>query len=356
MFRLLLLANASSIHTFRWVTAIAAQGHEVHLASSEPLLDKVDGNFTFHRLPYATNFKYFATVPIVRRLVRVIKPDLFHAHYASGYGTTAAFVNFHPTLLSIWGGDVFDFPRRSFLHRTLLKFNLERTDVLLSTSHVMARETSQYTVKPITVIPFGIDLHRFKPQKVTSLFQPHEIVIGTIKSLEEWYGIHYLLGAFKLLKERYPQKCLKLLIVGEGTQEAELKALAHRLDIERETVFTGKVTYVEVPRYHNMLDIFVAVSIRESFGVAAVEASACGKPVVVSNVDGLPEVVENGVTGLIVPPHDPIATANAIEQLIAAPESRVWMGTAGIERVRRLYNWETNVAMMLQIYQGLLSN
>lgn len=356
MFRLLLLANAASIHTFRWVSAIVAQGYEVHLASFEPLLDRIDGQFTFHRLPYKTNLKYFAVVPKVRRLIREIKPNLFHAHYASGYGTTAAFVNFHPTLLSIWGGDVFDFPRRSFLHRALLKFNLKQSDVLLSTSHVMARETALYTKKSIVVIPFGIDLQCFKPQSVKSLFQPHEIVIGTIKALEEWYGIQDLLTAFKLLKDRYPNKCLKLLIVGEGTQEAALKALTRQLGIEHETVFTGKIPYAEIPRYHNMLNIFVAVSIRESFGVAAIEASACGKPVVVSDVDGLPEVVEDGVTGLLVPPRDPVSTANAIEQLIAAPELRAHMGAAGIERVRRLYNWETNVVMMMQIYQSVLSN
>jgi len=81
-------------------------------------------------------------------------------------------------------------------------------------------------------------------------------------------------------------------------------------------IFTGKVPYNEVPKYQNMLTISVSVSDSESFGVAILEASACEKPVVVSNVGGLTEVVEDGVTGIIVPPRNPEKTAEAIEKLL----------------------------------------
>jgi len=97
------------------------------------------------------------------------------------------------------------------------------------------------------------------------------------------------------------------------------------------TVFTGKVNYGEVPKYHNMLTISVFPSIfeSESFGVSILEASACEKPVVVSNVGGLPEVVDDQKTGFIVPPKDPEKLAEAIEKLILNESLRLQIGKAG---------------------------
>lgn len=102
-----------------------------------------------------------------------------------------------------------------------------------------------------------------------------------------------------------------------------------------------------------MLTVSVSVSDSESFGVAVIEASACAKPVVVSNVGGLPEVVEDGVTGIIVPPRDPEATAEAIENLILSQDLRTKMGTEGRKRVGRLFDWDKNVKQMAKIYQAI---
>ncbi|MCD7873785.1 MAG: glycosyltransferase [Acidaminococcaceae bacterium] len=147
---------------------------------------------------------------------------------------------------------------------------------------------------------------------------------------------------------------LKLLIVGEGSQKTYLKKLAEDLGIAEDSVFTGKIVHSLVPVYDNMLSISVSVSNSESFGVAVIEASACEKPVVVSNVGGLPEAVEDGVTGLIVPPRNPEKTALAIEKLILDSSLRAEMGKAGRKRAFQLYNWHNNVQQMISIYKGAL--
>jgi glycosyltransferase involved in cell wall biosynthesis len=103
-----------------------------------------------------------------------------------------------------------------------------------------------------------------------------------------------------------------------------------------------------------MIDISVIVSNQESFGVSVIEAGACENPVVVSNVGGLPEVVEDGVTGIIVPAKNPIATADAIEKLILDKSLRESMGKAGRKRVEALYKWENNVEQMMEIYYKTL--
>ena len=354
--RILFLASAATTHTGRWVNAISAEGYEVHLLSLDPPQVHLDPAVRCHRSPFPPKWGYIANAPWARKLISDLKPDIIHAHYATGYGTLAALAGFHPTILSVWGSDVFDFPNQSALHRRLLKFNLARADKILSTSHVMAVETAKYTRKPIEVTPFGIDLEQFKPCQVDSLFDASDIVIGTVKTLEEKYGIEYLIRAFSLLKQAHPEESLKLLIVGGGSQEAYLRGLTRELGIATDTVFTGKVPHAETPRYHNMLTVSVTPSIldSESFGVAVLEACACAKPVVVSNVGGLPEVVEDGVNGFVVEPRSPEQTADAIERLLGDQDLRERMGRAGRERVRRLYDWRASVEQMVGIYGRML--
>jgi glycosyltransferase involved in cell wall biosynthesis len=150
---------------------------------------------------------------------------------------------------------------------------------------------------------------------------------------------------------------LKLLIVGGGSQDKYLKELVKKLEIDRDTVFTGKVPYDEVINYYNMLDIYVAVSTldSESFGVAVLEASSCEKPVIVSDVGGLPEVVENGVTGFVVPARDSDSTAIAMEKLILDKQLRERFGANGRSRVLKNYLWQDNVRQMQEIYEEMLN-
>jgi glycosyltransferase involved in cell wall biosynthesis len=306
-------------------------------------ISKVIGNIT--------KLSYLVKLPLVKREIKSFKPDIVHAHFASSYGLLGSLSNFHPFIVSVWGSDVFDFPEISPLHRALLRFNLSRADRVLSTGVIMARQTNRFTHKPVKVTPFGVDINQFSP--MTRVVHPG-IVVGTVKTLEPKYGVEYLLHAFKVVSERNPQLRLSLLVVGGGSQQEPLEALAARLKIQESVTFTGHVPYREIARCHNMIDVSVFTSTSEAFGVAAVEASACGNPVVASNVGGLPEVVEHGVTGFIVPPRDPQKTADAIEKLVLDASLRSCMGSAGRQRVKKLFNWDDNVSQMIEVYDSTL--
>lgn len=365
--KLLLLMDASSPHSIKWATSLARQGFDLVIFSLGDVSVKSYESFKNIRLVTLgqkvtrnegawSKLKYLHGLSFLREVINDFKPDIVHAHYATSYGLLGALSGFHPLVTSVWGSDVFSFPNKSLLHKWMLKYNLKKAEKILSTSHVMAEETRKYTSKNIEVTPFGIDLAVFKPELVASPFAPGDIVIGTVKALEEQYGIEYLIRAFHQVRSSYPQLPLKLLIVGGGSLESYLKALASDLGRDDCVVFTGLIPYNEVYRYHNMLSISVSVSNSESFGVAIIEASACEKPVVVSNVGGLPEVVEDGVTGIVVPPRDVAATAAAIERLILDKGLRLKMGRAGRERVKRLYDWNANVFQMIDIYKRLISS
>ena len=238
----------------------------------------------------------------------------------------------------------------------MIQFNLYRADKILSTSHVMVLETKQYTNKEIHVTPFGIDLSKFKKMEFHTDFSPETIVVGTVKTLSSKYGIDYLIKAFKIVKENNSDLSLKLMIVGDGEDKIKLVNLCRNLNISDDVVFVGKVNNNLVPNYLNVIDIYVALSTleSESFGVAIVEASASEKPVVVSNVGGLPEVVANNKTGFVVESKNPQEAAKKIEKLILDKALRVKMGKAGRERVKELYNWEENVSLMVATYSKLI--
>lgn len=356
--KIVLLSSASSIHTARWAVGLYRLGHEVHVITQHLVTESFDQGVHLHILPFRGVLGYFTMAPAVRKLLNEIKPDIVNAHYASGYGTTARIVGYHPWLLSIWGSDVYEFPYKSPLHKWLLKRNLASADAIASTSHCMAGQARSIlpSLQKIHVTPFGIDMNSFKPGKVGTLFGSGCLVVGTVKALKEIYGIKYLIEAFSLVVKKYPDLHLRLLIVGEGELDSILKEQVKSLGLTGLVIFTGKVNHQDVPQYQNMLDISVSVSNSESFGVAVIEASACEKPVIVSNVGGLPEVVEDGVTGLVVPPRNPAAVADAIETLILDKELRSRMGELGRIRVSKLYDWDDNMQSMIEVYESLLEN
>lgn len=314
-----------------------------------------DANVSIVRLtPFGGVARYIFAAPGVRMILGRIKPDIVHAHYATGYGLLGSLAAPSPYVLSVWGSDIYEYPRRSSVHAQLLRFNLGRADYICSTSLAMARETQRYTSKPVAVTPFGVDCEVFTPKPGREGQRP--LVIGTVKTLDHPYGVEYLIRAFASVVERYTERDVRLVIGGDGPLRSSLEGLARQLRVSDRVDFLGHVPQATVPAVLRTFDIFAALSLRESFGVAVLEASACGIPVVASNVDGLPEVVEDGVTGFLIPPADPSAAAAMLLRLLADRTSREEMGAAGRSFVLERYEWGRTATMMDDLYDTALGS
>ncbi len=363
--KVLMLADPGSAHTIKWVKHLCANGVEIYLFGlrefnienysgienfyissiniDKDIFEKSDGSLS--------KIKYIKALPSIKKLIKEFKPDIIHAHYATSYGLLGALSGFHPLIISVYGSDVNEFPYKSVIHKMIFKFILQRAEKILATSNTLARDVKKYTGKDIEVTPFGIDMNIFRPDNnKEKFFNKDDLVIGTVKALEDIYGIEYLITAFKLLNEKYGNLPLKLLIVGGGTKEDKLKKLVGGLDLSNVTKFTGAVEYSEINSYHNMMDIEVYLSLNESFGVSVLEASACGKPVVVSNVGGLPEVVENNITGFVVEKENIEQAVSAIEKLILDKNLRINLGKNGRNKVEKDFNIGNNFKSILKIY------
>jgi glycosyltransferase involved in cell wall biosynthesis len=218
----------------------------------------------------------------------------------------------------------------------------------------------------IAIIPSGVDCNRFAPpaeparqQARAALgLQPGDIAIGTIGALVPRKGHHILIDAMALACRNEAMETargrLHCFIAGGGPLQDEL---AHRIvhnDLAPHVSLLGPIK--EPVNLLNALDIFVMPSLNEGMGVAALEAAAAGLPVVASAVGGLPEVVDNKRTGILVEPGEPAKLAEAICRLAADYEGRIAMG--GEARTRAIQNWsiELMANRTLQLYYACLNN
>ena len=215
----------------------------------------------------------------------------------------------------------------------------------------MAKEANKYTNKHVDVTFFGVDMDKFKPIEVE---KSEGFTIGIIKSLEKKYGIEYLIKAFKYIKDEYKDKKMTLKIGGSGTQKENLESLARELGVEEDVIFLGRINPENVAKTFNSFDVTVFPSLREGFGVAAIESEACEVPVIVTNVGGHPESLDNGKTGLIVEPKDPEGLKDAIIKIMQDDELRLNMGKAGRLFVRENYEVNSNFTDIGKIYENIL--
>jgi len=351
--KVVFLAPADQPHTTRWVHYMQQQGHRITVITFHP--GEIPGVEVIP-LPAPRllgKAGYLKGLPRVRRILARLRPDLLHAHYASSYGFIAACTGFHPLFLSVWGSDIYKAPKRPHL-RPLVRHALKSADLIGSSSRDMAREARRClppgSRKEIVVTPFGVDTGFFHP--------PPELtpdpVVGTVRQMKPVYGLEYLLEAFAFLREQIPGA--RLIMVGEGYSRPALERLASRLGVRDGVTFTGFVPPGELlPLLHSMR-VFAVPSLSESFGVAALEAQSCGLPVVASRVGGLPEVVQDGETGYLVPPSDSGALFQRLLELLQDYRLCHSMGTRGREFVLDSYEAGAAGERMKECYARLLKN
>lgn len=354
--RLFLLGDINSIHLKKWILELC-ENFDLAVFSFNPLIDQnLLNTFSANKIELFTpddkknsKLSYFLRLNALKKAYKSFQPDIVHAHYATSYGFFGAQLKAENYIVSVWGSDVFDFPRKSTMHKAFIKYVFRKAKTILSTSNAMAEEIQLYTKKKIHVTPFGIDVDKFTPKSNVN----DNFVIGTVKSLEKVYGIDYLLEAFSIFHKKFPNS--ECHIYGEGSLLEELKSLALRLGIEKSVKFKGYVNHDFVPEVLSGFDVFCALSREESFGVAVLEASSCEIPVIVNNIGGLKEVVEDGVTGYILDATDSSQVADKMLFLANGKEERKKLGEKGRQFVQMNYNWTKSAEIMNEVYKNIES-
>lgn len=360
MKKVFFVAAANSIHTVKWVNSLSKyfEIHLIYCPNHKPAIDKIDEKVILHKLKYKAPMGYYANAWELKKMYQKVKPDIVNVHYASGYGTLARMAKLPNVLLSVWGSDVYEFPRKSKLNFWILSKNIRYAKQIISTSQVMADElkkTIHLVNQEIWITPFGIDIERFRK---TDNQQRNSINIGIVKTLSPIYGIEYAIYAMKNLKEELIDEELyqkvKLYIYGDGPDKEKLQNLIKENQLAENIFLKGKVANDVVPQILNQFDIFCATSIQESFGVSLLEAMACELPVVATNADGFLEIMKHDTNGIVVNKKDSQGLSHALKTLIEDENLRQIYGKAGREIVKKYYDWNENVKKMREIYEKMI--
>lgn len=205
----------------------------------------------------------------------------------------------------------------------------------------------------VQTVHSGIDLRRFEAVPAAPrLFPEGRRIIGTVGHLTESKGHHSLLEAMALLVRDASH--VGVVIAGDGALRTALESRAEALGIGAYVRFTGFRR--DILALMQSFDIFVLPSYLEGLGTSILDAMALCKPVVATRVGGIPEAVQDGITGLLVPPRDPQALAGALGYLLRYPEQRNAMGIAGRRRVEQQFTAERMAGATLQAYERVLAH
>jgi D-inositol-3-phosphate glycosyltransferase len=225
-------------------------------------------------------------------------------------------------------------------------------------------------MRKIQVVPPGVNIHHFRPmprhaaRRILGMADGEQMLlfVGRIEPLK---GVETLLRSLAILKQEIPDCAgkLRLSIIGgtledageEGTELSRLMALADELELSKCISFLGAKCQALLPTYYAAAEMVMMPSHYESFGMVALEAMACGTPVVASEVGGLAYLVQDGVTGFHVPASSPEELAGKIRLLLENPTLRQEMSIAAVEYAQH-YDWELIAERVEQLYQKVLDS
>ena len=347
--------GGSGIVATELAKSLARRNHQVHLISTEPpfRLGDYEAGLAFHRVhtpsyPLFREPQYLLSLATqIVQLSREFRFDVVHAHYAIPHATAAylarqilastpgahvpkVITTLHGTDITLLGSD----PSYS----ETVAFSIEQSDGVTAVSESLKRETYQSLPlkRPIKVIPnfLECDVHKKRdlPDLRARLCPPdrYDKLIIHLSNFRPVKRVEAVVDIFERVRVKVRAK---LIFVGEGPELNKAMRLVHEKDLACDVEALGEQDQV-VPLL-SVSDLFLLPSWQESFGLAALEAMACGVPVVASRVGGLPEVVEEGVSGFLRAPEDTHGMAEACIQVLTDRALHARFSKAGLDRVRR---------------------
>jgi glycosyltransferase involved in cell wall biosynthesis len=229
----------------------------------------------------------------LKSVIRRLRPDLVQAGPIQRAAFLAALTGFQPLLSMSWGYDLLVDAQRNAAWRWATRFTLKHSRVLVGDCQTIRRLAVAYGMREerIVTFPWGIDLDHFKPLSPESSFaessnprSPSPFILLSTRGWEPIYGVEIIARAFVTAARQHPE--LQLVMLGNGSLAASLRQIFAKGGVEEQVLFPGQVKYADLPRYYQMADLYLSASHSDGSSISLLEAMACGKPVLVSDIPG----------------------------------------------------------------------
>jgi glycosyltransferase involved in cell wall biosynthesis len=302
----------------------------------------------------------------ILRYLRLHRPQLLHTQleFADILGTLAAKILGIPSVSTVHTLDVFPEKKSAWGRMKLRWFLLGRfCDRVIAVSEKTRRHYLQAGGLPhdkVITLYNGVDISRFNKMDETQTVKLRKElqlplssqIIMTVAVLREPKGIQFMIRALPAILEQCPD--VHYLIVGDGVHRAALSDLVAGLAIKDHVTFAGHRT--DIPDLLACCDIFVLPTLKDALPTVLIEALAAGKPIIASNVGGVPEIIEDEVNGLLVAPGEPSKLVEACLRLLKDNELSRQIILAGSETLRQRFNIDTQIEQLSRMYEELTSH
>lgn len=345
-------------------------GHVVHIFSMDVpfatgrLNERETSRLVFHRVevpayPLFVHAPY--TLALANKLAEVAQADrldVIHVHYAVPHAAAAVFAKAMvfpaplPVIATLHGTDVTLTGKEPTL-RKAVGFSLQRCDAVTAVSRALAQEAEKaFGLQGIEVIPNFVDVRLLRPRPASrireALAKPHEAILFHASNFRRVKNALDVAEIFVRVARTRPSV---LVLCGDGPDAGSLLSRLHAAGLDRKVRFLG--VQADLHTVMAVADAFLLPSTGEGFGLAALEAMAAGVPVIGTDVGGLPEVVESGKTGFLLPVHDVDGMAEATLKALQ-PTQRTLMGHLARARAARLFSHSRVVPRYVQLYHQVL--
>ena len=310
------------------------------------------------RVARLAEIKQTSICPSMPLWLNKVSADIIHVHTPNPMAVLAYMLGTpRGKLVVTYHGDILRQKIILKVYKHLLIAFLKRAERIIVTSDNYLESSwllPRFSSK-CTVIPLGLDVDRFQ-----SLSSDDQRKIDVIK---ETYGPGLVLFVGRMTVQKgliYLLKAAdalngKLLLIGDGPLRKELQEYVKTRGLDGKVIFFGNMDNMEVKNYYHACDAFALPSIQESFGMTLLEAMACGKPLVTTDLPtGVSYINQDGTTGFTVPSQSPRALARAVNALLQDRKMRVQMGMKGRERVKALFSKKIMAAKTLELYREIL--
>jgi phosphatidyl-myo-inositol dimannoside synthase len=280
--------------------------------------------------------------------------DIIHVHWPFPhivFGYSASRFGKSKLISSFYGVELRWVKKKLPIFMPLLKFAIKKSDAVTAISTYTANEIFEIAPTNITIIPFGAAVTVSNQMAIAKDNRTKNILF--VGRLVERKGVKYLIEAIELVNRTTEAS---LTIVGEGSEKCNLEALVKEKGLVDKVNFTGKITQAQLEDFYGNCDIFALPAITDSkgdtegLGVVLLEAMAYRKPVIGSELGGIPDIIKNGLNGLLVPEKDSAKLAEAILQILQKPEMAKRFGEAGLQFVNANFSWDKIINDIKQLY------